>query len=160
MNLFSIAKIAAGVAVSGTILAACTVVVDEGPGYRPPPSRPTPPPIACTREYMPVCAQRGGQRRTFGNACMARAEGFSILGDGECRSGPPSSGPGSDWNRPPSGPGGNWNRPPEQRACTMEYRPVCARRGSQVRTFGNACSAESEGFQIVHNGECGRPTRM
>jgi hypothetical protein len=46
MNLFSIAKVAAGLAVSATILAACTVVVDEGPGYRPGPSRPGPAPQA------------------------------------------------------------------------------------------------------------------
>lgn len=140
MRFFSIAKMAAGLAVTATVLAACTVVVDEGPGFRPPPGPREP--AACTREYAPVCGQRGGDRRTFGNACMARADGYRIVSQGECRRGP--SGPGSGWNRPP------------QQACTMEYRPVCAQRGNQRRTFGNACSAEAEGFRVLRPGECGR----
>src|SRR5690606_35787620 len=120
MNLFSIAKLAAGIAVSTTLLAACTVAVDDGPGYRPLPPRPAPPQMACTREYAPVCAQRGGERRSFGNACMARADGYRILNDGECRAERPSrpERPGSDWNRPGGRPGAG--RP--QQACTMDYR--------------------------------------
>ncbi|TIX36607.1 MAG: hypothetical protein E5V40_24470 [Mesorhizobium sp.] len=64
------------------LLAACTVVVDEGPGPRPRPPRPEP--QFCTREYEPVCARRGGQLRTFPNGCEARAADYRIIGDGPC----------------------------------------------------------------------------
>jgi hypothetical protein len=39
--------------------------------------------------------------------------------------------------------------------CTMEYAPVCAKRGADVRTFGNRCTAEAAGYEIVHSGVCG-----
>lgn len=173
MNLFSVAKVAAGLAVSATILAACTVVVDEGPGYRPGPSRPGPAPQACTREFDPVCGQRGGQQRTFGNACMARADGFQLAHPGECRPAMRPGRPGGDWERPgrPGRPGSEWDRPGRpgggdaqrpgrpQQACTMDYRPVCAVRGDQRRTFGNACSADAEGFRVIGEGECGPQRR-
>lgn len=128
MQLLSLAKITAGAAVVATVLAACTVVVDEGPGYRPPPPRPDRPAM-CTREYAPVCGQRGNDSRTFGNACMARADGYRIVGQGECR---------------------------PQRACTMDYRPVCGERRGDRRTFSNACVADAEGYRVVSSGECRR----
>ena len=62
------------------LLAACTVVVDEGPGPRPRPPRPEP--QFCTREYEPVCARRGGDRQTFANACLADRAGYRIVRDG------------------------------------------------------------------------------
>lgn len=118
------------------MLSACAV--DADPGFsRPPPPRPQP--AMCTMEYDPVCAQRGGQTRTFANACQARESGFGIVGRGECRAEPPT-GP-----RPPR---------PEPAMCTMEYDPVCAQRGGQIRTFSNACRAEAEGFRLAHSGQC------
>lgn len=141
MQLLSLAKITAGAAVVATVLAACTVVVEEGPGYRPPPPRPDRPAM-CTREYAPVCGQRGNDRRTFGNACMARVDGYRVVSGGECR-----RGGGSGWG---SGGGG---RPPA-RACTREYAPVCARRDGVVRTFGNACEAEAARHRIIRRGAC------
>ena len=52
-------------------LSACTVVVDEeGPG---------PGPQYCTMEYNPVCARRGGERRTFANSCLADREGYDVI---------------------------------------------------------------------------------
>lgn len=134
MNLFSIAKIAASLTVAGTVLAAC-VVVDEGPGrpgMRPPPGPPPSQSSMCTREYVPVCGQSRGDRQTFGNACVARSEGFRVVHPGECRSDA---------------------RPPE-RACTMEYRPVCGERRGDRRTFGNACEADAQGYRVVRPGEC------
>lgn len=104
------------------VLSACTVVVDEpgpGPGF-------------CTREYDPVCARRGGERRTFANACLADRAGWRIVRNRECR-------------RESGG---------EQRFCTREYRPVCARRHGNFRTFGNACEADAAGWRIVSRGEC------
>jgi hypothetical protein len=42
-------------------------------------------PIACTREFAPVCAVRGNLSRSFDNACLARASGFRPLRQGRCR---------------------------------------------------------------------------
>lgn len=54
----------------------------------PRPERPRPPrperPAGCTREFAPVCAARGGRMRTFNNACMARAERYTVIGDRPC----------------------------------------------------------------------------
>ncbi|MDZ5700158.1 Kazal-type serine protease inhibitor domain-containing protein [Chelativorans sp. M5D2P16] len=124
-------------------LSSCTVAVEE---ERPRPPRPDRPQF-CTQQYEPVCAARGDRRRTFGNACMAQAEGFRPVHPGECRQSSP--------DRPPNG-----GRPPQ--ACTREYAPVCARRDGRSRTFGNACTARAAGFRPVHPGECrqsspGRP---
>src|SRR5690554_4873403 len=65
------------------VLGSCAVVVDEGP--RPLPPKPGGPQM-CTMEHAPVCAQRGDRRQTFSNSCMARAQGFSVVHNGECRS--------------------------------------------------------------------------
>ncbi|EBV3599988.1 protease inhibitor [Salmonella enterica subsp. enterica serovar Virchow] len=116
---------------AAVVLSSCVVVEDNG-GPRPRPPRPGP--VACTMEYNPVCGIRGGERRTFSNACTARASGFRISAPGECRA-----------NRPPPRPGG---------VCTREYNPVCARRGDRIRTFGNACSAEVEGYRVIGRGQC------
>lgn len=42
-------------------------------------------PGACTKEFVPVCARSGRVERTFGNACEARAAGFTIRYQGQCR---------------------------------------------------------------------------
>jgi hypothetical protein len=39
----------------------------------------------CTREYRPVCGERGREMRTFSNSCEAGNAGFRIVGQGECR---------------------------------------------------------------------------
>ena len=109
-------------------LSACTVVVDEeGPG---------PGPQYCTMEYNPVCARRGGERRTFSNSCLADQAGYDVIRQGECRS--------------DGGGGGN----DEPRFCTREYRPVCARRNGALQTFGNECEADAAGCRVVQNGPC------
>lgn len=136
MHFAGFAKVASVVSVAGTILASC-VVVEEGPGMRPPPPLGPPPGRGeiCTREYAPVCGERRGERQTFGNGCVANAEGFRIVHPGECRR-------ETGWQREPQ-------------ACTREYRPVCAERRGERRTFGNACTAEAEGYQPIRPGECG-----
>jgi hypothetical protein len=113
------------------LLGACTVVVDEGPGYRPPP-RPQPP--YCTRQYEPVCARRGHDRQTFANACLAERAGYRIMNRGMCRG-------ESDGDRRPT-------------VCTREYAPVCARRRGDLRTFPNACEARAADWRVVGNGPC------
>lgn len=138
-------------AVAGAGLLASCVVVEEGP--RPLPPRPGPEPI-CTQQYDPVCGERGRDRQTFPNSCVARAEGYRIAYGGECR-----RGGGSNWDRPgrPGGPG--WDRPgrpgPDRpQFCTREYAPVCATRGNRQQTFGNSCEAEAAGWNIRRGGEC------
>jgi len=107
------------------------------PGPRPDEGR------ACTREYAPVCGANGRDRQTFANACEARRSGYDVIGRGECQGRRPG---GNDW--------GNGRDRDNQRACTMEYRPVCAQRGRDRKTFGNACSADAEGYRVVSPGEC------
>lgn len=164
-------------ALAAVVLASCTVVVDQPPQPRPP----RPGPIACTQEYAPVCGRLGSDTRTFGNACEARAEGYRILYPGECRR---AEGPRfctREYDPVCAFDGGAPRtfanaciaeaegyrvirrgecraiRPPiqeEPRFCTREYRPVCARRGPDTRTFGNACEAEAADYRILYPGEC------
>ncbi|TCU25390.1 Kazal-type serine protease inhibitor-like protein [Rhizobium azibense] len=49
------------------------------------PDRPERPGGICTREYAPVCGQRGRQTQTFPNSCEAGNAGFRIISGGECR---------------------------------------------------------------------------
>lgn len=143
MPILSFGRLA-GALLAGLFMASCTVVVDEEP--RPGPPRPGGPPQACTFEYAPVCAERGRDRQTFGNACQARVDGYRIVSQGECRRGGGGVGPGPD-------------RGPQ--ACTREYQPVCAARGGREQTFGNECVARADGFRVIYDGECrtGRPDR-
>lgn len=116
------------------VIAACTV--ETSPGYGDG-GRPLPPrPQMCTMEYAPVCAERGGARQTFPNACEARTRGYRVLDRGECRRAPPP--------------------PPPVRACTREYAPVCGERRGRLQTFANACEADRDGFRVVGRGECRR----
>jgi hypothetical protein len=50
--------------------------------------------------------------------------------------------------RPGPGPGPGF--------CTREFRPVCAGRFGEQRTFTNACLADRAGWRIIHRGECRR----
>ncbi|MBC2886014.1 protease inhibitor [Ochrobactrum sp. CM-21-5] len=136
------------------LLAGC--VAEGGPDYRPP-VRPGPSqPQMCPMIYAPVCGERRNSRKTFGNACQARADGYRIISNGQC-----GSRPGSGWGGEGAGP----SRPPHQGnrpgrpgpgavACTREYRPVCARRGGVQRTFPNRCEAERAGYRITGGGQC------
>lgn len=60
-----------------------TGCVENMPGpERPRPPRPDKP--ICTREYAPVCAAKGWRRKTFSNACMARAERYTVISSKPC----------------------------------------------------------------------------
>lgn len=109
------------------LLAACTVVVDD----RGPPPPPRDRDQACLAVYDPVCGERRGERRTYGNACEAGVARARIVHPGECR-----------------------RERPEPTACTREYRPVCGERNGRTQTYGNACVAEAERARILYSGEC------
>lgn len=119
------------------VLAGCVVV--EGPVE--------PDPQYCTREYAPVCARRGDDRRTFPNECEAERAGYYVIRDGECRRDRPEY---PDEPRPPRPP-----RPDRPQACPMIYAPVCARRGNDRQTFDSACHADAAGYDVIRSGECG-----
>lgn len=115
------------------VVSACTAVVVEDPG--PTVIRPVPGPRLCTREYDPVCARRGGDRRTFGNDCLAEEAGYRVLSGGEC-----------GFDRP--------REEPRERSCSRQYDPVCARRRGSRQTFSNSCLAEEAGYRVVRGGPC------
>lgn len=121
----------AAVVALSALLGACTVVVDDGPDYRPP----RPGPAYCTAEYVPVCARRGRDRQSFANSCLARREGYRVVSEGLCR-------------------GGSGRDDGERTFCTREYAPVCASRRGNVRTFPNACEARAAHWRVVGNGPC------
>jgi hypothetical protein len=108
----------AALAMAGLALSACTVTVDQPPAEEP---------QICTKDYSPVCARRGSREQTFANACIAEAEGFSILRRGTCE---------------------------DQQACSEEYQPVCGERGGKRKTFSNSCKAREAGFRVVANRAC------
>lgn len=125
-------------------------------------------PQACQRIYEPVCASRFGNRRTFPNECEARASGYRIEASGQCQAvtgsgGPPDIGGGGRFSQP-GGQGGNFSTPgvgdgqgngqSGGQVCPMIYQPVCARRGSDTRTFPNACRAASDGYGVIYQSEC------
>jgi hypothetical protein len=85
----------------------------------------------CPSVYEPVCAEKAGDSRTFGNACLARREGFAVTAEGRC--------------------GGGSGLP---RFCTREYRPVCGEKNGARRMFGNACEAAAEDYTVVREGSC------
>ncbi|MCU0831276.1 MAG: protease inhibitor [Rhizobiaceae bacterium] len=120
--------------------------------------------------YQPVCAVRGDRQRTFGNGCEANAQGWRVVAQGECGGNnagrPDPGGPGGDTDdggtngvdfgpgdTEPAQPGGPDLGTPTK-ACTREYAPVCATKGGATRTFGNQCSAEAVGWNVIRRGEC------
>lgn len=119
--------------IAGTLLVA-SCAVEDGP--RPRPEGPQ----SCPRIYQPVCGGRSGDRQTFPNACEANRAGYRIVSSGTCQVGRPGQ--------------PDLSEPVQSGICTREYRPVCARSGVDERTFGNACEAESQGYQVTDDEPC------
>jgi hypothetical protein len=46
---------------------------------------------------------------------------------------------------------------PTPRVCPRIYKPVCGRRGEELRSFPNACRAAATGFEIAFSGPCSGP---
>jgi hypothetical protein len=44
--------------------------------------------------------------------------------------------------------------PPQEEFCTRIYRPVCAARRGDVRTFPNACEARAADYRVIQQGPC------
>ena len=142
-----------GLIAGAVFLAGC--VAEGGPDYRPPVRPVQSQPQMCPMIYAPVCGERGQSRKTFGNACQARADGYRIVGNGECSSRPVTR-PGSGWGGGAMRPPHQGNRPgrPSAGACTREFMPVCARRGNDRQTFSNRCEAERAGYSIISGSQC------
>lgn len=125
---------------------------DEPPGVDP---------IACTKEYNPVCAAQTliqpcttlpcpvMHHKTFGNPCMARAAKARIVQEGEC--GKLEDTPVTEF----------------QGACPAVHDPVCGKTEGdiacinqpcpthQYRTFGNGCAASLARAAVVLDDQCG-----
>lgn len=131
----------------------------------------TTPTKACTREYMPVCAQPPMPAcpegmmcaqvmpapKTYGNKCTAEADNAQIISQWECDA--PSILEDSGVSE------GNIGGE-EVKICTMEYAPVCGAKQVQcikapcfpvTQTYGNKCGAEADNAQVMYSGECLAP---
>jgi hypothetical protein len=119
-------------------------------------------PIACTKEYNPVCAAETStepcttlpcpvmHHKTFGNPCMARAAKARIVQQGEC--GKLEDTPVTQF----------------EGACPAVHDPVCGKAPAGIacitqpcpthsyQTFGNSCEAGLARAAVVLDEECGK----
>lgn len=134
-------------------------------------SETTIPTKACTREYMPVCAQPKmptcpegmmcaqvmPEPKTYGNKCSAEAENAEVISEGAC-SEPTILDESwvSQWSV-------WWSSGEDIKVCTMEYAPVCAEKQVQCikapcnpikQTYSNKCMASWDTATFLYNGKC------
>lgn len=125
----------------------------------------------CPMIYQPVCGRSGSDTRTFPNACKAENAGYQVLYQSEClggAGGQQGNGAGQDGNA--GNGGGNAPGPAAGGAsaggdltsgqagggqsCSRAFVPVCGKKGSDTKTFINACMAESKGYSVTSQGRC------
>ncbi|MHC3940471.1 MULTISPECIES: Kazal-type serine protease inhibitor domain-containing protein [Paenochrobactrum] len=136
------------------VLSGCVV---ESNNSNRPVVKPHPVQTACPYIYAPVCAQRNNVRKTLPNQCVANAQGYRVISQGECGS-RPNNGWGNNQIQPnqPHRPRPPQLKPtkPSNMACTREFKPVCAIRGKDKRSFANACEAQRAGYRYAKAGQC------
>lgn len=122
----------------------------------------------CPMIYKPVCGRRGGETRTFPNACQADNAGFQVLYESECLGNGGASGNGASGSGGASGNGATGQsgaggpaggdlasqQPGGGQTCSRAFVPVCGKKGSETKTFINACMAQSKGYRVASQGRC------
>jgi cysteine-rich repeat protein len=110
-----------------------------------------PRPDACPEIFDPVCGCDGV---TYGNACVAAANGVSVAQRGECTTtcfGSGECAPGDLCGKAPGACDSAGTCRPRPEACPLVFDPVC---GCDGVTYGNACEAARNGVSVAHRGEC------
>ena len=112
-------------------------------------------PQACTKEGNPQCGCDGV---TYGNPCMAAAAGKAIAYAGECKPTPgckvgdnSTCGAGEYCAGQAGQCGGSGQCTTKPTICPKIAKPVC---GCDGITYGNACSAASQGQTVAQDGTC------
>ena len=97
------------------------------------------------QEYRPVCAMRGGERRTFSNGCLADQAGYDVIRQAS------AAAKAAEWEAVEGG--GMGDSDDEPRFCTRNTGPSA--HAGTVRYGPSATNARRmAGWRVVQNGPC------